>query len=110
MPGPLRVVDESHQFRAAIEILAHGSPLTFAQVRSPVLPWSLLRSGFFETGLFGVYAASPFYWALGRSIRSGVRLYVQGHPEFFQPFFRRWPVKTLSGSSTVSPSMPSVML
>ena len=28
-------------------VLTDGSPLTFAQVRSPLLPWCFLRSGFF---------------------------------------------------------------
>ena len=35
-------------------VLADGSPLPFAQVRSPLLPWSFLRSGFFKAGLFSI--------------------------------------------------------
>ena len=46
----------------------------------------------------------------GRTIDSGWMRYVQGSPEFFQPFTSRWPRNTLSGSLTKSPSMPSVML
>jgi hypothetical protein len=46
----------------------------------------------------------------GSAIRSGSRSYVQGRPEGFQPFFRRMPWKTLSGSSTRLPSIPSRML
>jgi len=33
-------------------ILPDGSPLAFAQVGSPFLPGSLLRSGLFKSGLF----------------------------------------------------------
>ena len=50
------------------------------------------------------------YRTLGSTIRSGVSLYVHGHPEFFQPFFSRCPRNTLLASSTASPSMPSMML
>ena len=42
-------------------------------------------------------------------IFSGSTSYTQG-ATFFQPFFILLPWKTLSGSSTVSPSMPSTML
>ena len=43
-------------------------------------------------------------------MRTGSGLYVHGNPEFLQPFTIRWPLKTLPGSFTESPSKPSVML
>jgi hypothetical protein len=46
----------------------------------------------------------------GRTIRFGSTSYVQGSPEFFQPFTIRCPRKTLLVSVTKSPSMPSEML
>ena len=49
-------------------VLTDGSPLTFAQVRSPLFPGSFLRSGFFKTGLFGVHQSSPFTSVLGRAV------------------------------------------
>ena len=45
----------------------------------------------------------------GSTIRAGSTSYVQGSPEFLQPFFMRRPSKTLSGSLTWPPSMPSTM-
>jgi hypothetical protein len=44
---------------------------------------------------------------LGKPFSSGLTSQVQGDPEFFQPFFIRFPRLTLPGSSTVSPSLTS---
>ena len=45
-----------------------------------------------------------------RHVCSGSTSYVQGDPEFFQPFLILLPWCALPGSSTVSHSMPSMML
>jgi len=71
------------------------------------------RQGYNAFGTFGTVeqrTQGASQRTLGRIIRSGVSLYVHGHPEFFQPFFMRWPRKTLCGSLTASPSIPSTML
>ena len=43
-------------------------------------------------------------------IQSGLTSYVHGNPEFLQPFLILFPWYALSGSFTLSPSIPSMML
>ena len=58
-PRPRLVVGEVVPGVASLAVvLAHGPPLTFAQVRAPQLPGRPVRAGFFETGLLGVHRRS----------------------------------------------------
>ena len=91
--------------RVGIETLVIERVAGIREVGAGLSIWSNAVNALRELGLEASVMASrpandvnmacpsrwPSYRTLGSTIRSGVSLYVHGHPEFFQPFFSRWP-------------------